>query len=91
MIYSNTLLDITSSQTWNSTTVVNQNITVESGATLTINAPTYLNQSTIFDIKSGGTLIVNTTGSILGNCTSDNIWWGTFDAELGSSVTIDSW
>ncbi len=88
-IYSNTLDDITASQSWNHVTVINQNITVEPGVTLTINAPTYLNESTIFDIKSGATLIVN--GSILSGCDPSYLWRGTFIGETGSIIKVNSW
>jgi hypothetical protein len=87
--YNNTPLVISSNQTWNDVTIVNSDITINSGATLTINNKTYLNQSATFTVSNGATLIVN--GSILGGCDASDIWRGTFIVELGGIATINSW
>ena len=68
---------------------MNTDITINNGGTLTINKKAYLNQSATFTVNNGGTLIVN--GTILGGCDAADVWWGTFYAALGSSVTINSW
>ena len=89
--YSNTLTDITTSQSWNNETIINNNISVESPATLTINNTTYLNQNTVFDVKNGGNLTVSSSGSILGGCNAANVWKGTLIFEAGATVTINAW
>ena len=90
--FNTTPLAITTNQTLNSVTIVDCDITVYSPATLTVNSKLYLNHNATFTIKSGATLIVNSTGSILGGCDSSlsPAWDGTFVGELGANLTINA-
>jgi len=89
--FNSTPLVISTYTTWDDLTIINSDISVESGTTLTINNKVYLNQNTTFTVKNGATLIVNASGSILGSCNTDDIWTGNLFFELGSDITIDSW
>jgi hypothetical protein len=72
---------------------VNGNITINSGATLTINNSIYLKHDATFTVNNGATLVVNTGGKIYGGCSSSSTtaWDGTFKAVLGSTLKIYSW
>jgi hypothetical protein len=91
--YSTTPLVVSSNETWNYPLVINSDLVINPGATLTINSSVYLKHDALFVVESGGTLIVNSSGHIYGGCDSsiNALFSGTFSAVSGSTVTVNSW